>query len=205
MEIPMSFDRWERMPRHPDWKYEYFDGAAQLSYRPKPLHVRRPTDMPVILTREHDVRLLHAPDDGVRAFLAELWRAEDPFRMVDDPGEWVDEHLARSLGRLAEPVGAVAVEGGEIIGAVLVEQPHRDETAPNLTWLSVRSGFRCDGVGTALLAATVPALRAADVPDLDSHASVGDRASVAWHWRNGFAALPDPMAGYSWDARRQDG
>ncbi len=204
MQIPMPFGRWERMPRHPDWKYEYVDGVALLSYRPRPLHVRRPTSTPVALTREHDVRLLHGPDDGVRAFLAAFWRTEDPYRTVENPGEWLDEGLERSCGRLAGPGGAVAEEDGEIVGAVLVEQPYRDESAPCLTWLSVRSGFRCDGVGTALLAAILPALQAAGNPQLDSHASVGNRASVAWHWRNGFAALPDPMASFSWEARRRD-
>lgn len=136
-------------------------------------------------------------------FLAGFWRTEDPYRSVEEPGEWLDEGLETSFGRLAEPGGAVAEEDGEIIGAVLVERPHRDESAPCLTWLSVRPGFRCDGVATALLATVVAALDAAGAPHLDSHASPGNRASIAWHWRNGFAAQPDPFAQYSWDARRR--
>ena len=202
MDVPMSFDRWERIPRHPDWKYEYFDGAAQLSYRPKPLHVRRTTSEPVSRDGRHMVRLLHGPDDAVRAFLREFWHAHDPYRCVPDPAEWLDEDLDGSFARLAEPGGAIAEENGEIIGAVLVEQPHRDETAPYLAWLSVRPGFRCDGVGTAMLAAIVPALADAGVEYLDSGASVANRASIAWHWRNGFSALPDPYVRFSWDSRR---
>jgi ribosomal protein S18 acetylase RimI-like enzyme len=203
MDIPMPFDRWERIPRHPDWKYEYADGAAQLSYRPKPLFLRRGTGAPVQVGRSHDVRLLHGPDDRVREFLAGFWRVEDPFRTIEDPDKWIDKELERSFGRLAEPGGAVAEEDGEMVGAVLVERPHRDDTWPCLTWLAVRRGFRCDGVATALLAAVATALDGAGVAQLDSHASPGNRASIAWHWRSGFAALPDPYAAYSSDSRHR--
>lgn len=28
--LPMSFEEWERLPRPPGWKYEYYDGCAHI-------------------------------------------------------------------------------------------------------------------------------------------------------------------------------
>jgi hypothetical protein len=73
-------------------------------------------------------RLLDGPDGALRAFLRKVWHAEDPY--LPDPDHWLDDDLDGSFARLAEPGGAVVEEDGAIIGAVLVERPHREATAP---------------------------------------------------------------------------
>ncbi|MGI9001647.1 MAG: GNAT family N-acetyltransferase [Pseudonocardia sp.] len=209
MQIPMSFEHYERIPRHPDWKWEYWDGAAHLSYRPFAMCLRREVHEPVGGSRRHAVRLIDPGRDEarLRTFLSEFWRAEDPGRTFEeeDAISWLRDGLDRSFARLAEPAGALAEEDGELIGAVLLEPPHRDDevAAPQLSWLSVRAGFRCDGVGTDLLAALVEALRASGAEHLASAASPGNRASLAWHWRNGFQIVSDPLARFGWAARRR--
>jgi GNAT superfamily N-acetyltransferase len=35
LKLPMSFDDWERLPQNPAYKYEYANGRAELSGRPK--------------------------------------------------------------------------------------------------------------------------------------------------------------------------
>ncbi|MGI9000222.1 MAG: GNAT family N-acetyltransferase [Pseudonocardia sp.] len=209
MEIPMSFEPYRRIPRHPDWKWEYWDGTAQLSYRPHPICLRREVRLPVPARQRHTVRLADPLGDGerLRSFLTEFWRAEDPYRTVDDDpaSEWLRDGLDSSFIRLATPAGAFAEEDGKIIGVVLLELPYRDADVPvpHLSWLSVRSGHRCDGVGTGLLATVVEALHRSGVEQLHSSVSPGNRASLSWHWRTGFQAVSDPLAALGPHARRR--
>lgn len=202
----MPFGDWERIPRHPDWKYEYWDGAAQLSFRPRGLHVRRATAHPLNSER-HTGRLFDASRDtaAVRAFLREVWSAEDPCVTFDDQTaqRWLSDTLDESFRRLTATGGAIVEEDAAITGTLLVERPHRDADAPWLTWLSVRSGHRCDGVATALLATVLPALHAVGVTQVDSFVSPANRASVSWHWRHGFELVADPTAGFRPHARRR--
>jgi GNAT superfamily N-acetyltransferase len=37
MRFRVSWRKWQYLPRHPAYKYEYFDGQAQLTPRPKPV------------------------------------------------------------------------------------------------------------------------------------------------------------------------
>jgi hypothetical protein len=39
IELPISWDQFWQLPRNPAYKYEYFDGKAWLSPRPKAQHV----------------------------------------------------------------------------------------------------------------------------------------------------------------------
>jgi hypothetical protein len=39
IELPLSFEQFEKLPTNPAYKYEYFDGKAWLSPRPKSCHV----------------------------------------------------------------------------------------------------------------------------------------------------------------------
>jgi GNAT superfamily N-acetyltransferase len=191
----MSFEHFQRMPRHPDWKYEYADGALWLSHRPRLISLER--DLSALPATRHNARPLTTADlPQLRGFLAETWRTEQPYSVFDDATarESLDAGLDDSFGRLAEPAGALVEDEGELIGATLVEHLRKDADSPCLTWLSVRWGHRCDGVATALLAAVVDGLRRTGADRLASFASAGNPASIAWHWRSGFRALPDPIA-----------
>lgn len=200
VDIPMEFERFARIPRHPDWRWEYWDDALHLSHRPQSLDLVRPTDVAVEAVEPHDVRELDpAADRGaVEAFLRAFWLEEEPYAVYEpeDGARYLDDALARSFERLAVPAGAVAVHGEEVIGVVLLERPygHEEPAAPRLTWLSVRFGHRVNGIGRALLAVVVARLRAEGVPVLASGASPANRASLLWHWRNGFSARSDPLA-----------
>jgi GNAT superfamily N-acetyltransferase len=202
VQIPMSFEHFQRMPRHPDWKFEYADGALQLSHRPRLIPLQR--DLIAPPSGRHQARPVTPADlPRLRGFLAELWRTEEPYSVFDDAvaKESLEAGLDDSLGGLADPAGALVEEDGELIGATLVEQL-RYADAPCLTWLSVRWGYRRDGVATALLATVVDGLRSAGADRLESFASVGNAASIAWHWRSGFQALPDPVARFRARSRR---
>lgn len=209
MKLPMSMDDFHRVPRHPDWKWEYWDGAAQLSYRPRTIELTLDTAAAVRVTRQHDVRLVDTTRDQerLRTFLADVWRTEDPCRTFDEQttDEWLRYGLDTSFTRLDEPAGILVEAGAELVGAVVTERPYpRDEIQVLcLGWLTVRSGYRCDGVATAMLAAVVEVLRTAGVQQLRSGVSVGNRPSLYWHWRNGFQAVSDPMAGASPAARHR--
>ncbi len=203
MQIPMSFEHFQRMPRHPDWKYEYADGALWLSHRPRLISLER--DLSAPQATRHDARPITPADlPRLRAFLAETWRTEEPYSVFDDAiaRESLGAGLDDSFGRLAEPAGALVEGDGEVIGATLLEHLRDDADAPCLTWLSVRWGHRCDGVATALLAAVVDGLRRTGADRLASFASAGNPASIAWHWRSGFRALPKPIARFRAGSRR---
>lgn len=63
---------------------------------------------------------------------------------------------------------------------------------PHLTWIFVAPAYARTGVATALLAASVQALRDRGHTELASTFLLGNEASLLWHWRNGFALLGHP-------------
>jgi ribosomal protein S18 acetylase RimI-like enzyme len=199
----MSAEDFHRFPRHPDWKHEYWDGVLHLTYRQRVLRLVRDVAAPVVVRRRHAVRLV---DELPAAFLADVWREEEPVSVLaaELREPWLERELADSAGRLLDNGVAVAEEDGELIGAVAVEQPSEHDPGPVLTWLSVRRGYRHDGVATALLDAVLASLRASGVEHLTSGAAAGNPASVAWHWRNGFTLIPDPLVRHALHARRRD-
>ena len=62
----------------------------------------------------------------------------------------------------------------------------------HLDWVFVSAWVANRGVGSAMLARTVEALRAAGHTSLTSSFMIGNGESMAWHWRNGFELLPYP-------------
>jgi L-amino acid N-acyltransferase YncA len=61
-----------------------------------------------------------------------------------------------------------------------------------LTWIFVSPQRAGHGVGTALLAAAVGALRTMGYTELVSTFLRGNDSSMLWHWRNGFELLAYP-------------
>jgi GNAT superfamily N-acetyltransferase len=62
----------------------------------------------------------------------------------------------------------------------------------HLTWIFVSPPRAGHGIGSALLAASVRALKAQGYASLWSTFMHGNDMSLLWHWRNGFRLLPYP-------------
>jgi GNAT superfamily N-acetyltransferase len=90
---------------------------------------------------------------------------------VRDPCDWDSYHWA-------EPPPADCVARG-------LGRPH-------LTWIFVHPESAGRGVGTALLAAAVGALRGLGYRELASTFLLGNDSSMLWHWRSGFRLLTYP-------------
>lgn len=200
----MDFDVFERLPRHPDWRYEYWDGALHLSHRPRSLSLQRPTDPtpgPAGAGKTPVADLVPLSDVGrerAAAFLTAVWEDEDPYRSYADDrrSEILTAQVARTLDGEVHDASVVAVRGGVVVGTALVVQetwPERERRSPVLTWLSVDWEVRSRGVATAMLTAVCERLAAAAEPVLFSACSVANVPSLRWHLANGFTVLPDPL------------
>lgn len=204
MRVAMDFDVFERLPRHPDWRYEYWDGALHLSHRPRSLSLRRPTEAPPRPARAGGtsaadvVPLSDVGRQPTRSFLTAVWEDEDPYRSYDDHrrSEILIAQVTRTLDGEVQDASVGAVRGGVVVGAALVVRetwPERERRSPVLTWLSVDRKVRSRGVATVMLAAVCERLMAAAEPVLFSACSVANVPSLRWHLTNGFTVLPDPL------------
>ena len=127
VRFPLSRELLDRLPRHPDWRYERFDGEVWLSHRPRPLELRRPTTLPVPQScanaklRELDVDSDRA---AVAALLLDAWSNEGPYRTLEAPAEHLSSEIERGLD--AAQLGAVAVTEGcdGVCAAALVHAGH---------------------------------------------------------------------------------
>lgn len=148
MRVVMDFDVFKRLPRHPDWRYKYCDGALHLSHQPRSLSLRRPTAPPPrppggAETPVADVvPLSDVGRERVAAFLTVLWEEEDPYRSYDDDrrNEILTAQLARTLDGEVSDASVVTVRGEAVVGTALVTQetwPEQERRSPALTWLSV--------------------------------------------------------------------
>ena len=199
VRFPFSMELFDRLPRHPDWKYEFFDGHAVLNPRPRSLRLRRPTALPVTQVRSDvEVRALKvaADRDAVAEVLTEVWSREDPYRSYDDQGETLSGEIERSLAGVR--LGAVAVQPGALRGVALV---HDELGEPTLTWLTVAFEARERGLATGLLAFISAALQEQGVSELASGASGANNASLRWHLSRGFMLASNPLR----EARRSGG
>ena len=192
MRFPLSLELLRRLPRHPDWRYELINGEALLSPRPRPLHLRRPTAVPVQDTRVGaEVRELDLPSDqaAVAALLLATWMHEDPYRSLEAPAELLDREITQGLG--TAEFGAVALKGDTLCAAALVHG--KRSGPPMLSWLTVARDAREDGLATGLLRLIVPALRARGVSELASATSAANTVSLRWHLSRGFQLAEDPL------------
>lgn len=192
VRFPLSAELLRRLPRHPDWRYELLDGQAVLSPRPRPLLLRRGTDLPVPdVPIDVEVRALDPRSDrtSVAALLLDVWLAEDPYRSLEDSAEILGPEVERGLNTAA--FGAVAVESGSVCAVALVD--HGRSGAPLLSWLSVARDARERGLATALLRLVSSELSARGVSELVSAASAANVPSLRWHLTRGFHLDRDPL------------
>ena len=212
LEFTVPREVWERMPRHPAYKYELMRGETWISTRHRSHGCRLalasfvPAD-----AIDNDVSIRPIADDDWLTLakpLAAAARTIPPLDMLlDDERLGATELLAHARdggeGPLVPGASFVAIDrDGGPIGAAVVSlvRPWREAidrpdvaTEPNLTWIFVTPWQHRRGVGTSLLASVVAALRVAGHATLCSGFTPGNDTSMRFHWRNGFALEPDPL------------
>lgn len=200
MELPIAFSDFERLPRHPAYKYEFFDGRAVLT--PRPRYQRAVLELPASLTPTSassqpsgvTIRAL-APGDwtSLPELLSAAFHGVPPLvtlgadRRLDVARECLERTRMGGDGSVVEGACFVAADqhGAEcLVGAILVTLIR--EGCPHLTWILVRPRHVGQGLGTALLAAAVTALRERGHRDLASTFLVGNHRATLWLWRRGF-------------------
>ncbi len=191
MRFPLSPDLLQRLPRHPDWKYEMVNGEAWLSSRPRPLMLRRSTNLavPAATLSGVEIRTIDARRDRseIAKLLMDVWVDEDPYRSLEDPKTLLQSEIERSL---EDPgLGVIATGEQGVCAVVLVPST----TAPALLWLTVRRDARERGLATALLRVVVETLSARGVEELASGTSTANVPSLRWHLTRGFQLAPDPL------------
>jgi GNAT superfamily N-acetyltransferase len=232
LTLPLSFEQYLQLPRHPAYRYEYLEGTAYLSPRTRHYHA--------LLKLEP----LEVPDDvpmrpATLADFAELeevfsdaFDRQQPFASLDDATrlEAARQCLERTRtggdGPWIDRASFVALQEGNIVGAILITLLPEGELSdwngiywaatppsdaverrlgrPHLTWIFVAPLCVGQGVGTALLAAAVRELRALGFTELVSTFLLGNDSSMLWHWRNGFQLLTYPGSFRRWRRLRKD-
>lgn len=220
IELPLTIDQFHILPRNAAYKYEYLDGRAVLSPRPKTFTgVLDLNSMP--MPDGFDVRPLPAVDipflvdlfyianshtqpyqslDKLRAQAA----AEDAIHQTATGGDGpvIEPACFRVYGdRHPDPVGAILITLVppdilvEPFAGVWQEKPPPNAIEkrlgiPHLTWVFVSWWEARRGFGTALLAHAVNALLKMGFTQLATTFALDNAPSLLWHWRNGFRLLP---------------
>jgi hypothetical protein len=220
IKLPMSAETFHQLPRNSAYRYEYLDGKAYLSPRPRHYHAlldlqRLPVD-PAL-----DIRPACEENFGnLTPLFAEVFRNIQPFGSLDsaDRLEASTQALERTRtggdGPWVQPASFIAQEDARILGAILITLlPDADPTEwdsfrwiepppvdclerrmgrPHLTWIFVSPWASGQGFGTNLLAASVNALLGLGYKQLLSTFMLGNDSSMLWHWRTGFRLLSYP-------------
>jgi GNAT superfamily N-acetyltransferase len=192
MRFAFSSELMRRLPRHPDWRYEFFDGQAVLSHRSRPLHLLRPTALPIPEARlDVEVRALDSRTDrpAVATLLFDVWLGEDPYCTLETAAELLGSEVDRGLD--TAEFGAVAVDSGAVCAVALVHGG--SSGVPALSWLTVAREARERGVATALLRLISTTLSARGTSELASAASAANTPSLRWHLTRGFQLAEDPL------------
>jgi hypothetical protein len=220
IELPIPIDQFHILPRNPAYKYEYRDGRAVLTPRPK--FQRGVLDLrPLPREGDWDVRPLPAGEvlSLAPTFYAAFVR-QQPFASLDeaagraaareclrrtvagDDGPLIPGACFQLFDRPSEgPVGAALVTlepeaiADDPFAGGWKEGPPADAVerrlgCPHLTWIFVNAWEARRGAGTRLLAEAAGALLGLGYDRLASTFPQGNEPSVFWHWRNGFRLVP---------------
>jgi GNAT superfamily N-acetyltransferase len=132
VRLPISWEQFQQLPRNAAYKYEYFDGQALLSPRPRFYHALlslAPLRKRPLTGAFADVELRPLQDNDWEALVpvfAGAFHGQQPFSGLDP--ERRKEAARRSLeftrsggdGPLIAPASFTAIERGFLIGAILV-------------------------------------------------------------------------------------
>ncbi len=195
--IRMTFEEFERLPRPPGWKHEYFGGNAYIQPRHSVAIVRLETAYrPVSVPEGFQIRPA-TPEDAPRLVPAFF----DAFRQSVDYWGYRQAAIRQSAADsirtcFAGQRGAfhptsflaVAPMGRSVAGAALLVE---DGEGPNLDLLFVRPRWQRQGLANALVQTALTDLHTQGEPHLDSAYVVANAVSAAWHQKFGFIELPD--------------
>ncbi len=226
IKLRMSRQQWEQLPRNAAYRYEYSEGFAYLSPRPKHYHAL--LDLrPMEVVEELDIHPVRPEDfaDLVPLF-ADVFQTIQPYGSLDEATrcEAARQALERTRtggdGPWIEEASFLVREGGVIGGAIFItllpegdpcdwdsyrwQEPPPDDCVarglgrPHLTWIFVSPWWAGQGVGTALLARATGALLRLGYTQLLSTFMIGNDSSMLWHWRNGFRLLAYPGSYRRW-------
>ena len=129
LTLPMSADVFRRLPRHPAYRYEYADGAARLTPRPRHYHATLDLRRYLASAPAGDAEVRHAEDrdfDKLTGLFAAAFGNTQPFAGLTD-----DENHRAAKATLAKArdggdgpwmrgASFVAEERGEPCGAIVV-------------------------------------------------------------------------------------
>lgn len=205
LELAISFSEFERLPRHPAYKYEYFADRAVLSPRPRYRHATvelaalAPANSTTSVLGATDIRPLQPGDwADLPELLAAAFRNVPPFATLSEDvrleaaQECVQRTRAGGDGSVLDSACFAAADRGQgrrLEGAIVITlTPSRD---PHLTWILVQPWRFGQGLGSGLLASAATVLRGLGYRALASTFLVGNERSALWHWRNGFRLVPD--------------
>ncbi|HVL11967.1 MAG TPA: GNAT family N-acetyltransferase [Gemmata sp.] len=223
IELPLTIEQFHRLPRNAAYKYEYIDGRAVLSARPKTFSCVRETE-PFEPVDAYPVELLPVADiAGLELQFLAACRRTQPFESLGDDALACTRDCLRRVasggdGPVVEPACFRALDPDHAdgpVGAALVTLAHEDILTkpfagewkdapcdavarhmgcPHLTWIFVNPSLARRGVATALLAAVLRALQGMGYRLLASTFALDNGPSAMWHWRNGFRLLPHTSA-----------
>ena len=214
IELPLSWRQFWQLPQNPAYKYEYSDGRACLSPRPKSCHAvldlavfRRPiaevaTDEKLVIRPLQDADWQQLP----ALFAAAFYRVQPFASLTDDDRlaaaqDCLDYTHGAGEGPLVGEACLVAARADDamLLAANLITLPpdkaiEHAAGMPHLTWIFVGPSYSRQGVGMALLDVAVPALLRLGYTNLASTFLLGNESSTLWHWRAGFKLLEQPWS-----------
>lgn len=210
--LKMTMRQFHGMPRHPSYRYEYFDGTTHVSPR-----IRSQTLLLKLgPARCNDVE--PPMDVDIRPLAPSDWRSLPPLfcAAFGDHPPYCDIPRTKALAAAEEAMRqtrqghhGVLVPGASFVardlkigavGLVMVtlvhitkhrmrsknNDPDQIPVAPHLTWVGIAPMFQRQGIASRLLGHVVAALRSHGHRRLYSTILDGNLASMYWHWRNGF-------------------
>jgi GNAT superfamily N-acetyltransferase len=225
--LNITIDEFHRLPRNAAYKYEYFDGRAVLTPRPKTFTCILDLSGAPLPDPPYPVNVRHLPKPEWPE-LSDLFSAAvhstQPFYSLDKnaaKAAAADCYAKATTGEDGPVIEAACFraddphERGPVGGAIVTLVPDAVLTepfaglwkepppanaieqrlgCPHLTWVFVHPWMGRRGIGTALLAAVVPAIRDLGYQYLASTFLLDNGPSTLWHWRNGFRLLPQMSA-----------
>lgn len=133
LQLELSFEQFCQLPRHPGYKYEYLEGRAWLTPRPRHYHALldlRPTDpaaVPGFAAAGVTLRPMRADDwDELPGLFADTFDTIQPFGGLDEAtlDQAARQCLARTRtggdGPWVERASFVAASERTVVGAILI-------------------------------------------------------------------------------------